>query len=139
MFEWFNQKSNKVGFDDMQKAIRSQDKYLIINTLQMGEQDCLIRHTISINQEEKMINDLISNYAHHTKIIILYGKNATDASPEKKYKQFQSLGFSHIYIYAGGLFEWMLLQDIYGDDEFPTTTKVLDILKYSGNQGYTQG
>jgi hypothetical protein len=86
-----------------------------------------------------MINDLISNYAHHTKIIILYGKNATDVSPEKKYKQFQSLGFSHIYIYAGGLFEWMLLQDIYGDDEFPTTSKVLDILKYSGNQGYTQG
>jgi len=28
------------------------------------------------------------------------------------------------------LFEWLLLQDIYGYDEFPTTIKVLDILKY---------
>ena len=30
------------------------------------------------------------------------------------------------------MFEWLLLQDIYGDDEFPTTTKELDILKYKG-------
>jgi hypothetical protein len=35
-----------------------------------------------------------------------------------------------IYLYVGGLFEWMLLQDIYGKEEFPTTTKVLDILRY---------
>jgi hypothetical protein len=33
-------------------------------------------------------------------------------------------------MYLGGMFEWMLLQDIYGRDEFPTTSKVLDILKY---------
>jgi hypothetical protein len=34
----------------------------------------------------------------------------------------------------GGLFEWLMLQDIYGSDEFPTTKKELDILKYKPNK-----
>jgi len=42
------------------------------------------------------------------------------------------LGFLNIYVYLGGIFEWLLLQDIYGDEEFPTTSKIIDILKYSG-------
>jgi hypothetical protein len=37
-----------------------------------------------------------------------------------------------LYVYIGGLFEWLLLQDIYGDEEFPTTAKIIDILKYKG-------
>ena len=45
------------------------------------------------------------------------------------YKKFSS---EQAHIYIGGLFEWLLLQDIYGDDEFPTTTKIIDILKYKG-------
>ena len=28
------------------------------------------------------------------------------------------------------MFEWMLLQDIYGTDDFPTTINELDILKF---------
>ena len=31
-------------------------------------------------------------------------------------------------------FEWILLQDIYGDENFPTTKKILDILKYRPRQ-----
>jgi hypothetical protein len=31
------------------------------------------------------------------------------------------------------LFEWLLLQDIYGVDEFPTTIKENDILKYKSS------
>ena len=42
----------------------------------------------------------------------------------------KKLGLKNIYIYSGGLFEWLLLQDIYGEDEFPTTSKELDILKF---------
>jgi len=33
-------------------------------------------------------------------------------------------------MYTGGLFEWLLLQDIYGKTEFPTTTNIIDLLKY---------
>ena len=48
----------------------------------------------------------------------------------KKYLKLMELGFTNIYIYAGGLFEWLCLQDIYGEDEFPTTIKELDVLKF---------
>jgi hypothetical protein len=41
-----------------------------------------------------------------------------------------NLGFQAVYLYVGGMFEWLCLQDIYGKDEFPTTTRQLDILKY---------
>jgi hypothetical protein len=63
--------------------------------------------------------------------IIIYGKNCNDETVEKKYKQIMSFGFQDVYVYTGGLFEWILLQDIYGKDEFPTTSIVIDILKFS--------
>jgi hypothetical protein len=47
-----------------------------------------------------------------------------------KYNQLKSLGFYNVFIYTGGLFEWLMLQDIYGDNEFPTSKKEIDILKY---------
>ena len=57
----------------------------------------------------------------HIKIII-YGKNCNDEKIYIKYQQLISLGFYNVFIYVGGLFEWLLLQDIYGSDEFPTTS-----------------
>ena len=36
----------------------------------------------------------------------------------------------------GGLFEWLLLQDIYGNDYFKTTTIENDFLKYKGIQKF---
>ena len=47
-----------------------------------------------------------------------------------KYEQLAKLGFRNIYVYPGGIFEWLCLQDIYSDELFPTTKKELDILKY---------
>ena len=55
-----------------------------------------------------------------------------DNSTIKKHEQLLSLGLKNVYIYAGGLFEWLLLQDIYGYDEFPTTSKTIELLKYRG-------
>ena len=60
--------------------------------------------------------------------------NAADESLGNKYNQLTKLGFSNTYVYVGGLFEWLLLQDIYGFDSFPTTKKELDILKYKGDR-----
>ena len=37
----------------------------------------------------------------------------------------------------GGLFEWLCLQDIYGFEDFPTTKKELDILKFKGQSVFT--
>ena len=62
--------------------------------------------------------------------MIVYGKNAQDDTVDKKYKQLVTLGIDHVYLYSGGLFEWVLLQDIYGSALFPTTRVPVDILKY---------
>jgi hypothetical protein len=84
--------------------------------------------------EEHIINELLNQYVLKDKIIIVYGRNANDDTVEKKYRQLISLGFIEVYMYMGGMFEWMLLQDIYGKDEFQTTAKVLDILKFKGKR-----
>jgi len=125
---------NKINFEDMQKVLRCPEQYILINTLPDNEQKCIIKNTISTSMEEKMINEFLENYEMKLQKIVIYGKNACDSSIEKKYKQLGSLGFTDIYIYAGGLFEWMLLQDIYGAGEFPTTSTELDILKFRGEK-----
>lgn len=117
----------KINFENMQTAI--QNNTCIINTLNLDEQTCLIKNTLSCYKEEELINSLLKSSNKNYKIII-YGKNTNDPSILKKYDQLQKLGFKYIYIYLGGLFEWLCLQDIYGDENFPTTSKELDILKY---------
>lgn len=122
----------KINFEDMQFALKNPELYLIINTLPLNEQQCLIIGTLDANLEEQTINELLKN---NTNIrIIIYGKNCNDETTEKKYTQLTNIGFYNIYLYNGGLFEWLLLQDIYGNDIFPTTKKELDILKYKPNQ-----
>jgi hypothetical protein len=120
----------KVNFEDVQYAIQHPNEYLLMNTLSMGEQECLILGTISAYQEENIMNEIITRVDIPDKRVIIYGRNSTDSSPETKYKQLYKLGIPEIFIYTGGLFEWLLLQDIYGNKAFPTTKKKVDLLKY---------
>ena len=122
-----SQSINKINYEDMQYGI--QNKCIIINTLPIQEQECLISGTVKGENETELINQLLKK-SNYTVKIIIYGKNCNDDSPIKKYEQLVSLGFLNVYLYAGGIFEWLLMQDIYGEDEFPTTKKVLDILKF---------
>jgi len=120
----------KASFEDIQYAINYPEKYIIINTLPINEQNCLITNTVSCQQEEKLLNDMLTAYDFKNKYIIIYGKNSIDNTAENKYNQIKSLGFTNVLLYSGGLFEWLLLQDIYGKEEFSTTSYTLDILKY---------
>ena len=123
-----SQSIKKINFEDMQTIIKNPEIYLLINTLPSEKQSCLIINTTSIDQEEQIINKYIKE---NKKIrIIIYGKNCNDEQVDKKYQQLLSLGFYNIFVYRGGLFEWLLLQDIFGIDLFPTNKKELDILKY---------
>lgn len=120
---------NKISFYDMQTIItNNSNNYIIINTLQENEQQCLITNTLTANMELQLFNNNIHNFLD--KNIIIYGKNCNSNKIYDKYQQIKKMGFLNVYLYLGGLFEWLLLQDIYGHDEFPTTTKELDILKY---------
>ena len=123
---------NKIHYEDMQNAINK--KFIIINTLNKNEQSCLIENTLSASEEEEKINYYMNNNLSVN--IVLYGKNNIDESVYQKYNQLINLGFINIYIYIGGLFEWLLLQDIYGDENFQTTTSERDILKYKGQSRF---
>ena len=117
-----------VGFEEVKTAIR--EKTWIINTLPRENQEVLIQGTIPAEEEEAKINADLENYDLHTRSILIYGKNSADSTVETKYKQLVSLGAKRVVVYRGGLFEWLLLQDIYGRTAFPTTKQITDILKY---------
>ena len=125
--------NNKINYEDMQYIVKHPEQHVLINTLGENEQFCLIPNTLNISQEESFINKLILSGKPDIKIII-YGKNCNDDKLYKKQQQLTSLGFYNVYIYLGGLFEWLCLQDIYGADDFPTTKKELDLLKYKSNK-----
>jgi len=129
-----SQTTSKINFEDIQYILnKKSDRYVLINTLSENEQGCLIPGTINPRQEVELLNNLLKRSTHDVKIIV-YGRNCNDEQIYKKHNQLVNLGFSHVYVYAGGLFEWLMLQDIYGMNEFPTTKKELDIIKYKPNK-----
>jgi rhodanese-related sulfurtransferase len=123
------QSTPKINYEDIQYIINNSQSHLLINTLNESEQDCLIVNTTNIKNEEALVNRLIQSGGKNTKIIV-YGRNCNDEKIYTKYNQLRALGFYNVYIYTGGLFEWLMMQDIYGDIEFPTTKKEMDLLKY---------
>ena len=111
-----------VHFEDIHKD------GLLINTMNSSEQDCLIYNTININEEVNIINKYLKkDKSIH---IIVYGKNYRDKNIIQKHNQLKKLGFQNVSIYFGGMFEWLMLQEIYGYEHFKTIGKTLDILKY---------
>lgn len=118
----------RISFEDVQYCIRHQ--ILIINTLPDDKQGVLIRGTIPAAREVETINQLISKKEQTRTNILIYGENSSCEKLEKKANDLVKLGFARVYIYIGGLFEWMLLRDIYGEEEFPITRDELDILKF---------
>lgn len=163
---------SRVGFEDVQRCIyesaiyckrynlkpihewnmnqfETTPNWLLLNTMKNipEYQSCILPYTVPPNLEETIINWIIQQKQVTQSKIIVYGLNTCDAVPEQKYNQLKKLGFT-VYIYQGGMFEWLLLQDIYGDCredespmdianfpnfdeiEFPTTQKHLDILRY---------
>lgn len=128
-----SQSIQKINFEDMQNVIKNPEANLLINTLPDSEQTCLMPNTMPPAQEETMINNFLQKRTKQFRIII-YGRNSNDDKLYEKYQQLTKLGFYNVYIYPGGLFEWLMLQDIYGFGEFPTTSKQLDFLKYKPRQ-----
>jgi hypothetical protein len=125
--------SIKINYEDLQYVIKNPEVNMLINTLGENEQNCLIVNTVNFKDEEGLINKFLKTGNKQVKLII-YGRNCNDEKIFTKYNQLTSLGFHNVYIYSGGLFEWLMLQDIYGSEEFPTTKKELDILKYKSNK-----
>jgi len=123
--------SRKLNFEDMQWAISTQPT-LIISTLGAEKQGCLIAGTVALAEETQMVNKYLQK---DTSIrIVIYGECASDDTIVAKYSQLTGLGFTNVYVYPGGMFEWLLLQDVYGEEMFKTAGSEVDILKYTGTR-----
>jgi len=132
MFQWTQKltSSKYVNFENVQDAVHSNQDIILINTMPSNEQSCLIKNTVHANDEEQIINDMLFKLTVPDKPVFIYGKNDSDYRVDEKYNNLKKIGVESVYIYKGGMFEWMLLQDIYGKDEFPTTSKLIDILSF---------
>lgn len=119
----------KINYEVIQNAISNrQGEYILINVLPEHEQNCLIKTTVKAKDEEDLINRLVKT--NKKQKIIIYGRNCNDDKLIKKYNQLSSMGFKNLFVYIGGLFEWLCLQDIYGKDNFATDGEELELLKY---------
>ena len=127
----------KISPAEMQRILKTPEKYIIIHTLTSEYQDYVIPGTVQDTREESVINEMLTRIDIPDKPIVIYGKNARDETPETKAKQLKSLGIHDLSIYSGGMFEWLLLNEVYGPTEFPvkvqtdqTNQKIHDIWKY---------
>lgn len=121
---------NTANFDD----VRMSKGCSLIHVMDECEQIVMIKGTLSIEDEIDAINNILSKQMQTESVIIIYGKN-TDAVPKlvKRYRQLRGLGFTNAFVYFGGLFEWLLLHDIYGISEFPIenlTNLKIDAMQY---------
>jgi hypothetical protein len=128
------QSVKKVNFEDIQYVIKNKRQFIMINILDIDEQELLILNTLDCKKEEETINYYLNKNKNIN--IIIYGKNGYEEKLINKFNQLIKLGFKNVYMYLGGLFEWVLLQEVYGYDQFPTNIKqkCIDILKYKPEQ-----
>jgi hypothetical protein len=126
--------SIKINFEDMQHCSMHPDQYWLVNTLPDDMQDCLIPNTVVASSEELVLNKLMTSDPKAK--IVVYGLNSCDETVFAKYNHLTKCGFSFVSVYSGGMFEWLLLRDIYGVEEFPVTKCELDILKYKPRRVY---
>jgi len=111
------------NFEDIQRG-----HAILIHT--MEDETLLIDKTLTIAKETDKINGLLHAHNYDTPIIV-YGKNVDDYEILlKKHAQLVKLGFRNVWFYPGGLFEWILLRDVFGPQQFPTTAVVKDLIKY---------
>ena len=101
---------------------------VLLNTMPINRQDCVIKGTMKANYEEDYMNQLLKT--NKNKEIILYGLHHTDLSVIKKYNQLKKLGFKNVHIYFGGMFEWLLLQEVFGTINFEIDGSLKDIIDY---------
>jgi len=110
------------NFDDiiMISNDPSKNAHILIHVMDKEDEELLIKGTLLINEEIERVNSLLT-YGKMDVTIVIYGKNTDDFSKViGKCRKLCNMWFCNIYAYLGGLFEWLLLQEIYGNEEIKT-------------------
>ena len=118
-----------VNYEELQTKIKRGITIILLNTLSVDNQSYLIKGTLKAAYEIGIMNEYLKKNKNIE--IIIYGKDHYDTSVIKKYNQLKKLGFKNVSIYFGGLFEWALLQDIYGSSNFETDGQIKDPIQIS--------
>ena len=80
------QSISKINFEDINKLINNNNNdYVLINTLNINNQKCLISNTLQHVNEENVLNKAMSG--NKRLYIIIYGMNYSDETIYKKYLQ----------------------------------------------------
>jgi hypothetical protein len=109
----------------------------IVSTLEANNQKCLIRGTLAPDREVSILNARLAK-GLVDQIVLVYGSDCSDESVLSKAQQLVALGFRKVRVYRGGMFEWLLLQETYGSDNFPTMGAERDMLRYAACLGQKQ-
>ena len=107
---------------------RMKNDIVLINTLPILRQECLIKGTLKATHEVEHMNKLLKT--NKNKEIIVYGIHHTDLTVITKYNQLKKLGFKNVHIYFGGMYEWLLLQDVFTSINFQTDGAIENIVDY---------
>ena len=118
-----------INYEELQTKVKKGASIILLNTLSSDNQSYLIKGTLKAAYEIGIMNDYLKKNKNIE--IIIYGKDHYDMSVIKKYNQLKKLGFKNVSVYFGGLFEWALLQDIYGSSNFETDGQINDPLQIS--------
>ncbi len=116
------------NYHQLQDRMKNQNELILINTLPLTRQECLIKGTIKAFIEVEFMNKLLKT--NKNKEIVVYGIHHTDLSVIAKYNQLKKLGFKNIHIYFGGMHEWLLLQEIFDITNFQTDGYIKNIVDY---------
>jgi hypothetical protein len=116
------------NYHQLQDRMKNHKDIVLINTLPLTRQDCLIKGTLKAFIEVEHMNKLLK--VNKNKEIIIYGIHHTDISVVQKYNQLKKLGFTNVHIYFGGMYEWLLLQEVFDITNFQTDGTIENIVDY---------
>jgi len=104
----------EIGVTDFTKLLGT-DRVLLFNGLKKQYHSCIIPRTIPYSDMKKVIKNM-----KEENIAVVYcanySCNASHKFAEKKLSHLET-----VYIYRGGVFEWLLLQKKYGKKKYPTS------------------
>lgn len=103
----------EIGSTDFKKLLGT-GRVMLFNGLKKQYHSCVIPSTIPYSDMRKAIKSMTSE---HIPVVYCanYSCNASHKFAEKKLGHLDT-----VYIYSGGIFEWLLLQKKYGKKKYPT-------------------
>ena len=104
---------------------------ILITVISNHTDATLIKGTLGEAEELRHVNEIIRKKNLDERIFV-YGENCSDSRVYSKARQLKKLGLKEVFVYTGGIFEWMLLGEVFGQDQFPVHGRVTNVVDHAG-------